>query len=103
MACATDMTLFRNCALCCGQLCSQLFCNVSTRNQTCCRGSGPGAAEEAQTIKFELPPVPESVNHGEAAAKGFHFPTSEGFMFEAAAGAVLGHNMNEQCIWVTLH
>jgi predicted dehydrogenase len=55
------------------------------------KGSGPGAAEEAQTIKFELPPVPESVNHGEAAAKGFHFPTSEGFMFEAAAvhGAVV--------------
>jgi hypothetical protein len=61
-------------------------CNVG--NQPCCRGSGPGAAEEAQTIKFELPPVPESVSHGEAAAKGFHFPTSEGFMFEAAAGVL---------------
>jgi hypothetical protein len=51
-----------------------------------CRGSGPGAEEEAQTIKFELPPVPDSVQHGESALKGFHFPTSEGFIFEAMAG-----------------
>ena len=68
--------------------CSAMPEHPQCDNQPCCRGSGPGAAEEAQTIKFELPPVPESVSHGEAAAKGFHFPTSEGFMFEAAAGVL---------------
>ena len=101
------LTLSCNCALHYGELCSQPVCNAN--NAPCCRGSGPGAAEEARTIKFELPPVPKSVNHGEAAAKGFHFPTSEGFMFEAAAGVMpclmlmLGHNLTERCIWVTSH
>ncbi len=50
------------------------------------RGSGPGAKEERRTIKFALPPVPKSVTHGLPEAKGFHFPASEGFIFEAAAG-----------------
>jgi predicted dehydrogenase len=59
------------------------------------KGSGPGAKEEARTVKFALPPVPKSVDHGLPETKGFHFPTSEGFIFEAAAvhGAVLNKTL----------
>lgn len=49
------------------------------------------AEEKVTQFDFELPPVPSTVQHGKKDFKGYHFPTGEGFYFEACAvhGAVL--------------
>lgn len=56
-------------------------------------GSEAWAEEKVTQYDFELPTVPPTVQHGSKAFNGYHFPTGEGFYFEACAvhGAVLNH------------
>mmetsp|Transcript_3407 Transcript_3407/g.9853 ORF Transcript_3407/g.9853 Transcript_3407/m.9853 type:complete len:453 (+) Transcript_3407:122-1480(+) len=49
-------------------------------------GNGPGASEKQTDFEFQLPSVPDSVDHaGTREFSGFHYPTGEGFYFEAVA------------------
>lgn len=67
-------------------------------------GSGPGASEKVTNFDFQLPSVPDSVDHAATREfKGFHFPTGEGAVAKAMQCTSLAALRDTQTLQLSLH